>query len=118
MKNSYKHLLIVGGIALGTVGGITIGVSGADEFNEAARSSQNLIQKVAGNDPQKPLIGMNQIIARFEKAGGRITDIELDRELFRDIYELELIDANGQGWDIDIDARTGEELSKHKDWDD
>lgn len=118
MKNSNKHLLIAAGIALGTVGGITIGVSGADEFQKAARAPQDLFLKVAGNDSQKPIIAMNEVIARYETDGSRITDIELDRELLRDIYELELIDANGQGWDIDVDARTGEELSKYKDWDD
>lgn len=118
MKNSSKYLLIAGGIALSIVGGITIGVSSADEIQEAARGSQGLIQKVAGNDTNQPIIPMNDVISRYEADGSRITDIERDRELFRDVYELELVDASGQGWDIDIDARTGVELSKYKDWDD
>lgn len=118
MKNSSKYLLIAGGIALGTVGGITIGVSGADELQEAARAPQGLIQKVKGGGSAKPLIPMVNIINQYETDGSQITDVELDREMFRDIYELELVDAGGQGWDIDVDARTGEELSKHKDWDD
>ncbi|GJM05312.1 MAG: hypothetical protein DHS20C09_13030 [marine bacterium B5-7] len=118
MKNSSKYILIAGGIALGTLGGITIGVSGADEFQEVARAPQDFIHKVAGNDAKKTIIPMNKIINQYEVNGNRITDIELDRELFRNVYELELIDANGQGWDIDVDAHSGEELSKHKDWDD
>ncbi len=118
MKNSSKYLLIAGGIALGTVGGITIGVSSADDLHEAARAPQDFIQKVNGNSPKKPLLPINKIIGQYENDGSQVTEIELDRELFRDVYELELVDASGQGWDIDVDARTGEELSKYKDWDD
>ena len=117
MKNSSKYMILAGGIGLGLVGGISIGVSEADSFQQAARMPETFVQKVAGNNHNQAIIPINDIINRYEAEGGRITDIELDRELFRDVYELELIDANGQGWDIDIDARSGEELSKYKDWD-
>ena len=85
---------------------------GSGQFRASGPDAGNLCA-----NHNQAIIPINDIINRYEAEGGRITDIELDRELFRDVYELELIDANGQGWDIDIDARSGEELSKYKDWD-
>ncbi len=115
---TYHYSLIAGGIALGLAAGITIGVSEAEDIQEVARMPQDFMQKVAGRNDQQPVISINEIISQYEQGGSRVTDIELDRELTRDVYELELVDATGQGWDMDVDARTGEVLSKHRDWDD
>ena len=115
---TYQYLLITGGIALGLAGGITIGVSEAEDIQEMAHMPQDFMLKVAGTDTQQPVIPINEIITQYETDGSRVTDIELDRELTRDVYELELVDASGQGWDIDVDARTGEVLSRHRDRDD
>jgi len=115
---TYQYLLITSGIILGLAGGITIGVSEAEDIQEVARMPQDFMLKVAGTNAQQPVIPFNEIISQYEQDGSRVTDIELDRELTRDVYELEVVDATGQGWDMDIDARTGEVLSKHRDWDD
>ena len=97
MKNSTQYLLIAGGLVTGLVGGITLGVSQADDIDSAKRLPGEIMHKVAGKDNSKPVIPIQQIISRYEKAGSRITDIELDREMFRDVYELELVDADGDG---------------------
>jgi hypothetical protein len=115
MKNSSKYLLIAGGIALGLAGGITIGVSEADDIKGMANMPKEFLLKVAGTDAQQPIMPMQDVISRFEQDGSRVTEIKLDREYMRDIYELELIDTSGKEWEIDVDARTGEIIKKKRD---
>ena len=44
-----------------------------------------------------------------------ITDTDLEHEYGRYIYQVELRDAQGQEWDLDIDATSGELLSEERD---
>jgi uncharacterized membrane protein YkoI len=46
---------------------------------------------------------------------GEIDDLELDRDLGRYVYEVEVHDADGREWDLDIDAKTGEVLGNDND---
>jgi hypothetical protein len=115
MKNSSKYMLIAGGIAPGLAGGITIGVTEADDIKGMANMPQEFLLMVAGTDTQQPITLMEEIISRFEQDGSRVTGIKLDREYMRDIYELELIDTSGKEWEIDVDARTGEIIKKKRD---
>jgi uncharacterized membrane protein YkoI len=47
--------------------------------------------------------------------GATISDTELDEKYGRLIYEVELTDAQGVDWDVDVDAATGEVLKDHQD---
>lgn len=47
--------------------------------------------------------------------GGTIEDNELEEEQGRYIYELEVRDAQGVEWDLEVDAATGEILKDHQD---
>lgn len=47
--------------------------------------------------------------------GAIIEDSDLDLELGRYIYELELRDSAGVEWDVDFDAATGEMLRNQRD---
>lgn len=47
--------------------------------------------------------------------GGQIKDAELDEEGNRYIYDVELRDAKGVEWDLELDAATGEVLKNHQD---
>lgn len=47
--------------------------------------------------------------------GGQIEDAELDEEGNRYIYDVELRDAKGVEWDLELDAATGEVLKNHQD---
>jgi uncharacterized membrane protein YkoI len=54
----------------------------------------------------------------IEAVGGKVTDIELDLEKSRYIYEVE-VQSNGFEFDLDIDGETGKVLRTEKDsWDD
>lgn len=45
----------------------------------------------------------------------QITDSDLENEYGRYIYQVELRDAEGQEWDVDIDASTGDVLKDERD---
>jgi uncharacterized membrane protein YkoI len=61
-------------------------------------------------------IPMQDIISRFEQEyDGRVVEIELEHENTHDEYEIELIDAQGIKWKIDVDAHTGEVLKRERD---
>jgi len=46
---------------------------------------------------------------------GEVTDLELDRDLGRLVYEAEVRDAQGQEWDLELDAANGEVLGEQRD---
>lgn len=46
---------------------------------------------------------------------GTITDTDLDKHYGRFIYEVEIRDAQGQEWDIDLDASNGDVLEHRRD---
>jgi uncharacterized membrane protein YkoI len=57
---------------------------------------------------------LNQI-AMAKHPGATIGDTELEKEHGNYIYEVELRDAQGVEWDLDINAATGEVLSDRRD---
>ncbi|PKM05516.1 MAG: peptidase [Gammaproteobacteria bacterium HGW-Gammaproteobacteria-6] len=46
---------------------------------------------------------------------GNITDTELENEYGRYIYKLDIRDAQGQEWDLELDAATGEVVKNERD---
>lgn len=46
---------------------------------------------------------------------GEITDLELDRDFGRLVYEVEVRDAQFQEWDLELDAKTGEVIGQQQD---
>ena len=56
-------------------------------------------------------LSLSRILAQVERThGGRVLEIESDRENGRDIYEIELLEENGRVIELEIDAITGEVL--------
>jgi uncharacterized membrane protein YkoI len=47
--------------------------------------------------------------------GGVIEDAELDKDFRRYVYEVEVVDANGVEWDIELDASNGTVLQNKQD---
>ena len=49
---------------------------------------------------------------------GVVKEVELERRKFRSgwDYEVEILDANGAEWEVDIDAKTGKVNVVHRDW--
>lgn len=47
--------------------------------------------------------------------GGVIEDAELDKDFGRYVYEVEVVDANGVEWDVELDASKGAVLQNKQD---
>ncbi|KQN56193.1 peptidase M4 [Pseudomonas sp. Leaf48] len=62
----------------------------------------------------KPLEELNQIVMKLHP-GATITDSDLDNHFNSYEYEVELRDAKGVEWDVDVNAATGEVLKNKQD---
>lgn len=47
---------------------------------------------------------------------GTVIDADIDRKFKKFYYEIEIVDAQGTEWEVDIDAMTGEVRRVKKDW--
>lgn len=54
-------------------------------------------------------------LALAQHPGGSIRESELEDEYGRYIYQVELHDANGVQWDLELDASSGAILKNHQD---
>ena len=62
----------------------------------------------------KPLEELNQIVMKLHP-GATMTDSDLDNHFNGYEYEVELRDAKGIEWDVDLNAATGEVLKNKQD---
>jgi uncharacterized membrane protein YkoI len=53
--------------------------------------------------------------ALAKHANATITDTELEEQYGKYIYQVELRDAKGVEWDVEVDAATGQVLKDHQD---
>lgn len=53
--------------------------------------------------------------ALAQHAGGTIEGTELEEEYGRYIYQIDVRDAQGQQWDLELDATNGQILKNHRD---
>jgi uncharacterized membrane protein YkoI len=59
---------------------------------------------------------LSQILTQIERShGGRVIEIESDRDNGREVYEIELLDNDGRVIELEIDAMTGEVLETEYD---
>ncbi|ACE85638.1 Peptidase propeptide and YPEB domain protein [Cellvibrio japonicus Ueda107] len=54
-------------------------------------------------------------LALAQHPGGRIGDTELEEAWGRYVYQVEVLDAQGQEWDLELNAATGELLRNERD---
>ena len=54
-------------------------------------------------------------IALAKHPGGKIEEGEVERHRSGYVYEVEVIDADGTEWDLDIDASSGKVLKSERD---
>ena len=54
-------------------------------------------------------------IALTDHPGATITDTELDEAYGKHVYQLDLTDARGIAWNVDVDAASGKILKDHQD---
>lgn len=101
MKTTHKYVLIAGLITLaGSVQARDLGPDEALKLRDSGtiQSFEKLNEAALAQHP-----------------GGVIRDTELENELGRYIYQLEIVDTKGVEWDLEIDATNGEVLKNHQD---
>ena len=54
-------------------------------------------------------------VAVARHPGAEITYTELDEEYGKHVYQVDLTDAHGTEWDVELDAATGRVLKDHQD---
>ncbi|MGV8835204.1 PepSY domain-containing protein [Cellvibrio sp.] len=54
-------------------------------------------------------------LALAQHPGGVIRETELENEWGRYVYQLEVVDAQGLEWDLELDATNGQILKNHQD---
>lgn len=101
MKITHKYLLIAGLITL--AGSAQARDLGPDEA-----------LKLRDSGTIQSFEKLNEL-ALAQHPGGVIRDTELENELGRYIYQLEVVDAKGVEWDLELDATNGQILKNHQD---
>ncbi|GGO05498.1 PepSY domain-containing protein [Saccharibacillus kuerlensis] len=85
-----------------------------DDDGDQARSGK---QKSTVSSAVKITSAQAGEIAVDQAGGGKVTDIDLDKDNGRYIYEIEVKTAKGEA-DVEVDAATGKVLSYEEDFDD
>jgi uncharacterized membrane protein YkoI len=106
MKLSTKTLLTAALITT-FAGGVALNV-GASDLRPAE------IVKLATDGSIKPFAELDKIATDLHP-GSTIHDADIDSKFGRIVYELEIHDAQGVEWDVDLDAKTGEVLGNKRD---
>lgn len=101
MNTIPKYILITGLVAL--VGSVQARDLGPDEA-----------LKLRDSGSIQSFEKLNEL-ALAQHPGGVIRETELENELGRYIYQLEVVDAKGVEWDLELDAANGQILKNHQD---
>ena len=90
----------------------------------AAGCAASLAAQTLAADPDKSLRGPGTVtIVAFDQLEataltlhpGSLLDTDLDEEYGKYLYQVELEDADGIEWDVELDALTGHVLKNHQD---
>ena len=113
------RVIVFSAIALvGTAGLLVTGLSGAgnergghDEGNDEVHEHE----VVRGMAEQGDILSLEQILqnARQHHAG-RVLETELEEKGGELVYEVEILDDNGEVWEMKLDARSGELLEEEQ----
>lgn len=96
-----KPLLIIGALLLS---GLLISAQADIDHREARKL-------VAAGD----ILPLQQILDRVEQEQpGRILEVELEQEHDSYVYEIELVDEQGQVWELEFNAETGELIERER----
>ena len=96
-----------------TVAGLQVFALGNAIADDDDAAEMLLTAKVAG------LISVEQATEKALAAKpGTVIEVELDKRKWPQgwDYEFEIIDAQGNEWDVNIDAKTGEARKVSRDW--
>ncbi len=111
------RVIVFSAIALaGTTGLLVTGLSGAgNERGGHDEGDDEVHEVVRGMAEQGDILSLEQILqnARQHRAG-RILETELEEKRGELVYEVEILDDNGEVWEMKFDARSGALLEEEQ----
>jgi len=99
-----KHVALICSAAL------ALGTAGAFADDVRIDQAQALVSN--GTIQSFEMLNDKALAAR----AGTITDTELEQEYGKYVYKVEIRDADGAEWDVDLDAANGEILKSERDY--
>ncbi len=73
-------------------------------------------KKARALQQQEIILPLSHIIDKaMAIKSGKVLETELDQENDRYVYELEILDSNGQVWELEFDAQTGDLMEIEED---
>lgn len=97
-----------------TASALVVGIGGLASVAGASDLRPAEIVALANEGKIKAFADLDKIGTDLHP-GSTITDADIDTKAGRIVYELEVRDAQGVEWDIDIDAKTGEVIHNKRD---
>jgi len=113
------RIIVFSTIALaGTAGLLVTGLSGAGNERDGHDEDDDKIHEheaVRGMAERGDILSLEQILqnARQHRAG-RVLETELEEKRGELVYEVEILDDNGEVWEMKLDARSGELLEEEQ----
>lgn len=116
-------MVLFSGIALaGSAGLLWADNSAGDDAREnhyAEQTQQSIIdddhEQVRALQQQGDILALEKILENARQHhDGRVLETELEQKRGRYIYEVELLDSNGQVWELKFDAKSGALLKEEK----
>ena len=100
----------------GTSGLLWTGFTASDaergEHSEEYESEHEAVRELA---QQGDILPLEQILERARQhRTGRVLETELEQKRGRYIYEIEMLDDNGEVWEMKFDATSGELLGQEQ----
>ena len=100
--------------AIVSVAALTAAIGGLSLTAVASDLRPADLVKMANDGTIKPFDHLDKVATDLHP-GSTITDADIDLEAGRVVYELDLRDAKGVKWEVELDAKTGDVISNRKD---
>ncbi len=90
------------------VAGMLLALSGDVLADDSYLEARQLVR-------EGKILSLEQIIDRIDEfRPGQILEVEVEREHDGVVYEIELLDADGNVWELKVDAASGEILEREQ----
>ena len=113
------RVIVFSTIALaGTAGLLVTGLSGAGNERDGHDEDDGEIHEheaVRGMAEQGDILSLEQILQNVRQhRAGRVLETELEEKRGELVYEVEILDDNGEVWEMKLDARSGKLLEEEQ----
>lgn len=95
-------------VSVAVLASLSLGMAWADDV-----SPERIVELVEDGSIRDPR-DLNRVVLELHP-GATVHSTELEEEYGRFVYEVELVTADGEEWDVKLDAASGEVLKNRRD---